>query len=518
MSINSEMTALADAIRDKSGVTGKLSISGMTTAVSNISVGGGESEPVDLSFITATAGDILSGKVGSDTDGNPVYGTLEITGGGDIDLSGVTVTADKMLSGIVAVGADGNKVTGNIQTVAASSDGEYVTVPAGFHASEQKFPITVTDGGGYDTSSVTATADTMLAGVIAIGKSGETITGNIQTVTPSVNKNTFTVGKGYVAEAFSQTIAESGASVIEANKVTVPAGFLSADRVETIPEATVTETDSSVTITPGYVAEELNYDKGSGGDAAGHRLVRVVYYNPPIEESFSAVYEIIVSGIGFVGYEDEEYPEDSYGEDYSELNGTYRVYDHLALERNPRNRIYKRTSNGSYFYISYFYDGGDESGWQISYNSPRSSGVLKIYNTNLFNSQTDETITATWFSPEYDAETEVTLFCRTAEYEQRGESVGVCDALVENAPTEWWNFENHDPYDTVPVLGGVYAAYQRKLIGRPVYMDAADGGKGIVLLTHFSELCQKIDDWTYNTEIVDEALEEESTEVEAVES
>ena len=102
MSINSEMTALADAIRDKSGVTGKLSISGMTTAVSNISVGGGES--------------------------------------GDIDLSGVTVTADKMLSGIVAVGADGNKVTGNIATV-----------------------------------------------------------------TPSVNKNTFTVGKGYVAEAFSQT-------------------------------------------------------------------------------------------------------------------------------------------------------------------------------------------------------------------------------------------------------------------------------------------------------------------------
>ena len=135
MSINSEMTALADAIRDKSGVTGKLSISGMTTAVSNISVGGGES--------------------------------------GDIDLSGVTVTADTMLSGIVAVGADGNKVTGNIQTV-----------------------------------------------------------------TPSVNKNTFTVGKGYVAEAFSQTIAE----------------------------ATVTETDSSVTITPGYVGDTLVYEIGGNGE------------------------------------------------------------------------------------------------------------------------------------------------------------------------------------------------------------------------------------------------------------
>ena len=36
MSINSEMTSLADAVRSKSGVTGKLTISGMTAAVSNI--------------------------------------------------------------------------------------------------------------------------------------------------------------------------------------------------------------------------------------------------------------------------------------------------------------------------------------------------------------------------------------------------------------------------------------------------------------------------------------------------
>lgn len=35
--------------------------------------GGGS---IDLSFITAEAEDILEGKVGADTSGNPVYGTL----------------------------------------------------------------------------------------------------------------------------------------------------------------------------------------------------------------------------------------------------------------------------------------------------------------------------------------------------------------------------------------------------------------------------------------------------------
>ena len=43
MSVNEKMTALADAIRAKSGATGKLSLDGMTTAVNSITVGGGGS-------------------------------------------------------------------------------------------------------------------------------------------------------------------------------------------------------------------------------------------------------------------------------------------------------------------------------------------------------------------------------------------------------------------------------------------------------------------------------------------
>lgn len=41
MSVNSEMTALANAIRSKSGKTGKMGIAAMTEAVNGISVGGG---------------------------------------------------------------------------------------------------------------------------------------------------------------------------------------------------------------------------------------------------------------------------------------------------------------------------------------------------------------------------------------------------------------------------------------------------------------------------------------------
>lgn len=56
MSVNSEMTALADAIREKSGRTGQMGIAAMKEAVKGISAG------IDTSDATATAADIASGK------------------------------------------------------------------------------------------------------------------------------------------------------------------------------------------------------------------------------------------------------------------------------------------------------------------------------------------------------------------------------------------------------------------------------------------------------------------------
>jgi hypothetical protein len=72
MSVNQKMTALADAIRSKTGETGRLSIDAMTIAVDNISVG------VELPELTneGTAADLLSGKELIDDEGNVVTGTM----------------------------------------------------------------------------------------------------------------------------------------------------------------------------------------------------------------------------------------------------------------------------------------------------------------------------------------------------------------------------------------------------------------------------------------------------------
>ena len=56
MSINSKMTALADAIRSKTGRTDTLTLDEMATSIQEIEVG------IDTTDATATSGDILSGK------------------------------------------------------------------------------------------------------------------------------------------------------------------------------------------------------------------------------------------------------------------------------------------------------------------------------------------------------------------------------------------------------------------------------------------------------------------------
>ena len=489
MSVNSELTALADAIREKSGVSGKLSIVGMTEAVSDIRIEAGD---IDLEGVNVYSGVLLTGytavnatgakingtmpvmpeptisagtvsipkgyndkefsvtvdnaqdpkqledangvktnqvavysgyqyttriitvgtlierdtitpstenqyipsesyiQYGVTIEGDPnllpenikkgvaifgVLGTHEGGGGTDIDFEGVTVTAETLLAGIVAIDANGQKVTGNIQTVSASSDGEYVTIPAGFHTTEQKFPVTISGDGGYDTSSVTATADTMLDGVIAIGKNGETITGNIKTVTPAVNKNVFSVEKGYVSENFT----------------------------ETIPESTVTETDTTATVSPGYVSSELTFNLGSGGgssvdlsfitaeatdilsgkvgaDKDGNPvtgtlvpsggfgvfdLVKVTEFSPSTD-GFTGVSQIVVSGLGGA---------------YESANGTYNVTAETKKETGVFDRIYEHTS-GDWFFWGAFTPENEEGCWYIG-AAPDSGNLCYWTNEEL---------------------------------------------------------------------------------------------------------------------------------------
>ena len=162
MSINTAFTALADAIRDKSGVSGVLTVAGMTDAVNGIVINPGG-------------------------------------GGSDIDFTGVTVTADKLLNGVVAINKNCQKITGTIQDGSVRQDGAEITVSAGYYATDQLIELPTSD----------------------VYRDG----------------GTFFAGQGYVPENVELTV----------------------------PNATVTETETSVTVSPGYVGEELNFELGTPG-------------------------------------------------------------------------------------------------------------------------------------------------------------------------------------------------------------------------------------------------------------
>lgn len=164
MSINSEMTALADAIREKSGVSGKLTISGMTAAVNGI----------------------------------------VINAGSDIDFTGVNVTPDKMLSGVVAINANGQKITGDIETV-----------------------------------------------------------------TPTLTDNVVTIPIGYISEQNTLTIPEAGEITVSDNTVTIPVGYIKSQRTATVPEAAAPTTSGNVvTVDKGYHAEQKKVTVGTAKSAA----------------------------------------------------------------------------------------------------------------------------------------------------------------------------------------------------------------------------------------------------------
>ena len=375
MSINTEMTALADAIRSKSGASGKLSISGMTTAVNGIVINPG--------------------------------------GGGEIDFSGVNVTADKMLDGIVAIGATGNKVTGNIKTVTAVSDGEFVTVPAGFHPTEQTFPISSGDVGSN-------------------------------------------VEYGYVdADGKIQKIDLSGDTPVT-----------SGEPVEMNIVAFVTGKDE-----PAYNPET----PGGGGSGGGGTfdLAKVTQYSPATP-AVQLVTSVDISGIEDLIWSDDPDSEDyEYNMYYSDANGTYNVTSETAGETDWRNRIYKHESKEYYLWYEYFDDSPEESTWFIG--ETIGEGFVRKYND--YDLETDETLpvgdlesgTSDW--GDYDWEPfSVTLDVHTVEIPATDMVLkGVMATGYENSQ---WSFDEAENdftgFETTPRISNIYALAGSSLIGAPV--------------------------------------------------
>jgi hypothetical protein len=140
---------------------------------------------VDLSFVTATSGDILAGKVGADENGNPVTGTIQTVKATLTDNvvtvpKGYIATAQTLIvpemaepsvsGNVVTIGKGYNKVQ-KTKTIAEAGEttvsGNVVTTPAGYVKAERKTIVgtlrestTITPG----TSWKNIPAGTYLAG------------------------------------------------------------------------------------------------------------------------------------------------------------------------------------------------------------------------------------------------------------------------------------------------------------------------------------------------------------------
>lgn len=140
---------------------------------------GGGGSTVDLSFVTAGAKDILSGAVGADSNGSPVYGSISKKSAATYtpSTSNQTIAAGLYLSGAQTIKGDSNLAAANIRA------GKSIFGKAGSF-----------------TSDATATAEDILEGKTA-GVNGTMITGSLK---PSSGGG----GSFYLATSFQGVLTE----------------------------------------------------------------------------------------------------------------------------------------------------------------------------------------------------------------------------------------------------------------------------------------------------------------------
>lgn len=188
---------------------------------------------VDVSGVTATAGDVLAGKMFVDSNGNLITGTLEIGGIGNENVKFGYWTEDGKFQEIDLTQASG------IQLV-----GDPVSADVILFNTEQDPPL-------YPFAGGTAKADEVLEGIIFLGEEGVWQEGTMATVTPSVTDNVFSVAKGYVAEDVTLTVPEMQI-VNDGSKVVIPVGY--------------NKTEQEIAIGGGGSSVDLSFVTAGAGD------------------------------------------------------------------------------------------------------------------------------------------------------------------------------------------------------------------------------------------------------------
>ena len=217
MSLKNALTALADAIRAKTGGTDTMTIDQMTSAVNSISVGEGG---IDTSEATAFASDILSGKTAY-ARGSMITGTIETKSASDLTTSGKTVT--------VPAGYYASSTSKDVNTV------------------EQAVPSVSVDSSGV--INVTSNQD---AGYVSAGTTMASMqlkTQSAQTITPGTANKTISSG-----------IYLTGAQTIKGDANLIPENIVSGKTIFGVEGSHACSTPSgTIDITTNGTHDVTNY-------------------------------------------------------------------------------------------------------------------------------------------------------------------------------------------------------------------------------------------------------------------
>ena len=271
------------------------------TAEAGGSSGGGEE--LDLSFVTATASDIVTGKVGANSSGKPVSGTL----------------AESTPS-----------LTDNV-----------VTIPKG-HIPEQK-TLTVPESGDITVD------DNVVAIPAGYAKSQRTAT-VAEAAAPTTSGNVVTIYKGYQSAQKKITVgtAKAAATITPGTSdQTIAAGVYLSGKQTIKGDADL----KAANIKKGV--QIFNVTGSYEGDGGTFGLAKVTEFSPATQ-AFSGLSEIVVSGLGG-GYDTANGTYKVTAETEREADPFKRIYKH------PSGEWYFWGEYNSEYEEGYFYIGPAEN-------------------------------------------------------------------------------------------------------------------------------------------------------------